>query len=429
MYALAEELFPICRSLTGDGVRETLRIIRRELPELLIHEVPTGTKCFDWTVPPEWNIRAAHIIDPSGRKIVDFADCNLHVVGYSEPVDREISREELDRHLHSTPYAPAHVPYVTSYYRRDWGFCVSHDLRSRMGPGTYKVKIDATLAPGHLTYAELRLPGRRKEEVLLSTYICHPSMANNEVSGPVVATALGQWLSSLPDRQLSYRIVFIPETIGSIVYLSRHLAELRERVIAGYIVTCVGDDRAYSFLPSREGNTLADNMARHVLKHLAPEYRTYSFAYDRGSDERQYCAPGIDLPVATIARSLYAQYPEYHTSADNLQFISPVGLAGGFTVLQRCLAALEAHAYPTTGVLCEPHLGPRGLYPHSAGLGAYDVNHWDIQNVIAYADGSRSLLEIAEILNRPVWILQEALSRVVAAGVIALSPQPSGVRR
>jgi aminopeptidase-like protein len=403
-----------------------LNIIKRELPGLQISEVPSGTKCFDWTVPPEWNIRSAHIIDPSGRKIVDLADNNLHVVGYSEPVDREISREELDQHLHSTPDMPSHIPYVTSYYKRRWGFCVSQEQRARMGPGTYKVKIDSTLEPGHLTYAELRLPGQTQDEVLLSTYICHPSMANNELSGPVVATALGQWLSSLPNRRLSYRILFIPETIGSIVYLSRHLAELRERVIAGYMVTCVGDDRMYSFLPSREGNTLADNMARHVLKHMEADYHTYGYAYDRGSDERQYCAPGVDLPVATIARSLYAQYPEYHTSADNLQFISPAGLAGGFTALQRCLGALEVHVYPKTSVLCEPHLGPRGLYPQTSIAGAYDVNHWDIQNLVAYANGSHSLLEIAEIVNRPVWILEEALKRLVAAGVMTTAPRPSG---
>lgn len=361
-----------------------------------------------------------------GRKVVDFADNNLHVVGYSEPVECEISREDLNEHLHSRPDMPWHIPYVTTYYQRGWGFCLSHYARTRLGPGIYKVKIDSTLAPGHLTYAELRLPGQVQDEVLLSTYICHPSMANNEVSGPVVATALGQWLSSLKNRRLSYRILFIPETIGSIVYLSRHLAELRERVIAGFMVTCVGDDRAYSFLPSRNGNTLADNMARHVLKHMEADYRTFSFAYDRGSDERQYCAPGVDLPVATIARSLFAQYPEYHTSADDLQLISPAGLAGGFTALQRCIGALESHAYPRTGVLCEPHLAPRGLYPKTSGAGVYDVNHWDIQNLVAYADGSRSLLEIAEILNRPVWILEEALNRLIAAGVMTTTPRPSG---
>lgn len=419
-------MFPICRSLTGDGVRRTLQILKRELPELEVTEVPSGTKCFDWTVPDEWNIRGGHIIDPSGRKIVDFADNNLHVVGYSVPVDREISREDLDQHLHSNPDLPAHIPYVTSYYHRRWGFCVPHDLRTRMGPGTYRVKIDSTLGPGHLTYGELRLPGRTREEVLLSTYICHPSLANNEISGPVIAAALAQWLASLKQRRLSYRILFIPETIGSIVYLSRHLDELKERVVAGYMITCVGDDKAYSFLPSREGNTLADEMARHVLKHMVGDYQTYSFAYDRGSDERQYCAPGVDLPVATIARSLYAQYPEYHTSADNLQFISPAGLAGAYTAIQRCLAALDAHGYPRTGVLCEPHLGPRGLYPHTSGAGTYDVNHWDIQNLVAYADGSRSLLEIAEIVERPVWILEEALNRLIAAGVMTTSLRPAG---
>lgn len=427
MYALARELFPICRSITGDGLRATLHILKRELPALEIVEVPSGTRCFDWTVPPEWNIRAAHIIDPSGRKVVDFADNNLHVVGYSEPVDREMSREQLDAHLHSLPEMPTAIPYVTSYYKRRWGFCLSHNQRMALGPGNYRVKIDATLESGHLSYGELRLPGATEHEVLLSTYVCHPSMANNEISGPVVTTALAQWLAALSDRRLSYRILFIPETIGSIVYLSRHLAEMKRNTIAGYVITCVGDDRGYSYLPSRAGDTLADRMARHVLKHVAPDYRTYSFAYHRGSDERQYCAPGVDLPVATIARSLYAQYPEYHTSADDLSVISPTGLEGSFGVLQRCLGALEADSCPKANFLCEPHLGPRGLYPSTGGMTEYALNHWDVQNIIAYADGTRSLFELAELLDRPVWVLQEALERVVAAGVVSAPPRAFGV--
>lgn len=426
MYALARELFPICRSITGAGLRATLDILKRELPDLQIVDVPSGTRCFDWVVPPEWNIRAAHIIDPTGRKVVDFADNNLHVVGYSEPVDCEISRQDLDAHLHSLPAMPTAIPYVTSYYKRQWGFCLTHEQRLALGPGTYRVKIDATLKPGHLTYGELRLPGATEHEVLLSTYICHPSMANNEVSGPVVTVALAQWLAALPQRRLSYRILFVPETIGSIVYLSRHVAELKARVVAGYVVTCVGDARAYSYLPSRAGNTLADQVARHVLKHTEPDYRTYDYAYHRGSDERQYCAPGVDLPVATIARSLYAQYPEYHTSADDLGIISPEGLSGAFTVFQRCLSALDSDTYPHASFLCEPHLGPRGLYPSTGGMKEYGLEHWDVQNVIAYADGKRSLLEIAELLDRPVWVLQDVLDRVASAGVVSVTPRTFG---
>ena len=294
MYELVRRLFPICRSITGDGVRETLRILAEEMPGLQVHEVPTGTKVFDWEVPREWNVRQAYVLDPDGEKIIDFADCNLHLVGYSIPVHQKVSLEELQEHLHSRPDQPEGIPYVTSYYRERWGFCVSQRQREAITkPGEYTVVIDSELKEGHLTYGELLIPGQRPEEIFLSTYICHPSMANNETSGPALCAYLAKWLLSRRNR-LSVRMVFLPETIGSITYLSRNLQEMKRRIVAGYNVTCVGDDREYSFMTSRDENTLADRAARHVLGHLHPEYKRYTWL-DRGGDERQYLRPGRGL--------------------------------------------------------------------------------------------------------------------------------------
>ena len=403
IFSLAERLFPICRSITGDGVRETLRIIGEQVPELTVHEVPTGTECFDWTVPQEWNIRDACVIDPDGNKIIDFQQHNLHVVGYSVPVDETVSLEELDKHLHSLPDQPQAIPYVTSYYQPRWGFCLAHDQRQSLRPGDYRVLIDSDLKEGSLTYGEVVLPGESSQEVFLSTYVCHPSMGNNELSGPVVMTFLLKWLASLSHRRYTYRAVFIPETIGSIVYLSRNWQEMKERVVAGFNLSCVGDDRAYSYLPSRNENTLADQVAQHVLQHTDANYQRYRFL-DRGSDERQYCSPNIDLPMATVMRTKYGVYPEYHTSLDDLTVISPEGLFGGYTALQHCLQVLENNLRIRVTVPCEPQLGRRGLYPTLSEKGSADLTR-RMMNLLAYADGQRTLLEIAEKIESPMWEL------------------------
>lgn len=397
-YSLAEELWGIPRSLTGEGVRATLKILQRELPNLEIHSVASGSTAFDWDVPEEWNIREAYIEDNSGKRIVDFAINNLHILGYSVPVDTVISLDELQNHLYSIPDQPDAIPYVTSYYTRRWGFCVSDSLRKSLSSGKYRVFIDSDFKNGFLNYGELIIPGETEEEIFLSTYICHPSMANNELSGPVVTAALVKWLISQPALRYTYRVVFVPETIGSLVYMSRNLDTMRARIRAGFNVTCVGDDRCYSFLPSRAGNTISDKVAIHVLKHIEGNFRQYTWL-DRGSDERQYCAPGADLPVATIMRSKYGEYPEYHTSLDTLGgVVTSGGLAGGFGALKAAITILEKDFTPLVTTIGEPQLGKRGLYPDLSQKGS--ANHVrDMMNMISYCDGRRSLFEIAELLG------------------------------
>ena len=415
MHDLATRLFPICRSITGPGVRQTLRILQESIP-LTIHEVPSGTQVFDWTVPQEWTIRDAFIADSSGQRIVDFKRSNLHVVGYSTPVDREISLGELDEYLFSLPDQPEAIPYVTSYYKPRWGFCLPHRQRVALKPGTYRVLIDSELKQGALTYGECVFRGASEKEVFLSTYVCHPSMANNELSGPVVMAFIGQWIQAQP-RRYTYRVVFLPETIGSLTYLSRNLAHLKKNVIAGFNISCVGDERAYSYVSSRYGNTLPDKVARHSLASISPSYITYSFL-DRGSDERQYCSPGVDLPVVGLCRSKYGTYPEYHTSLDDLTLVTPRGLAGGYEMVRRCLEALEGNVYYRVNCLGEPCLGKRGLYPTLSKKGSAD-NVKLMMDFIAYADGTNDLIAIADLIGATVWDLFPIVAQLKDAGVIS----------
>ena len=418
MYEFAGKLFPIGRSLTGEGVRETLRLIKEQVPELQIHEVPSGTKAFDWTVPKEWEIREAYIEDGQGRRIVDYGRNNLHVMGYSAPINRYLDLEELLSYIKVEENQPEVIPYVTSYYSQKSAFCMSKNQRDSLKPDTYHMVIDSRLFDGVLNYGEILLPGASEKEVLLSTYICHPSMANNEVSGPVLAVWLAKWLKSL-DRRLSYRIVFVPETIGSIVYLSRNLARMKERTIAGFVLTCVGDDRAYSYLETRKGDTLTDRVMRNVLGFAHPEYRTYSYL-DRGSDERQYNAPGVDLPVCDFCRSKYAEYPEYHTSADDMTLISPEGLEGSYEVMRQVLRALEYNRCYRVTCLCEPQLGKRGLYPSVSRKGIYEEVK-KMTNLIAYADGTEDLIGVSTRIGVSVEELIPIVDQLYEAGLLEVA--------
>ena len=415
IYDLAVKLYPINRSLTGDGVRETLRILQEIVPSLHVSEIPSGTECFDWNVPQEWNVKDAYVKDADGKKVIDFQKHNLHLMGYSEPLHAKMPLVELQKHLRSIADYPEAIPYVTSYYKRDWGFCLSHNEREKLQEGEYEVFIDSELKDGSLTYGEILIKGKSEEEILLSTYICHPSMANNELSGPTVNIHLAKWLLELP-RRYSYRILFVPETIGSICYLSRHYKEMKKNVIAGFVLTCIGDEGDYSYLASIDGDTLADEVAKHVLVHTDKNYKTYSFL-ERGSDERQYCSPGIDLPVVDLMRTKYGHYKVYHTSKDDLSFISPKGLEGGYEMVKKVLEALENnHVYKTT-VLCEPQLGKRGLYPtqYFRFPGEYVFM---MRNVIAYSNGKRTLLEIAQKINKPIWELYGVVDRLKEENIL-----------
>jgi len=399
MYSLMERLFPICRSITGNGVRETLNIIKEYIP-LNIKEVPSGTKVFDWEIPDEWNIKDAYVKDEDGNRVIDFKCSNLHVVNYSIPFVGKLTLAELKKHLYTLPNQPSLIPYVTSYYEKRWGFCLSQNQYDSLKKIIYEVKINATLEPGSLTYADLIIPGKSEKEILFSTYICHPSLANNELSGPVVATFLAKYFLEKGNNYYTYRFVFAPETIGTITYLSIELAHLKKNVIAGYVITCVGDDGIFTYLQTKKENTLVDRATIHVLKNIEGEYNLYDYL-KRGSDERQYCAPGIDLPIGSLMRTKYCEYPEYHTSGDNLDIIKPNELKKSLEMYKLCVVVIENNRFYKSTVKCEPQFGKRGLY--SAISIKKENNEVPIMmNLLAYCDGLNDLLWIAEKINEPI---------------------------
>lgn len=416
MFALAKELFPICRSITGAGVRETFRILQKYHSDIRLTEVPSGTQVFDWTVPREWNITEAYLEDEAGNRIVDFQENNLHVVGYSTPVDTVLSLEELMPHLYSLKEQPDVIPYVTSYYKERWGFCMTQKQKESLKPGKYHAVIRSELIEGSLTYGELLIPGRTEQEIFLSSYICHPSMANNECSGPALMMQLADFIKSIPDRKYSYRLILVPETIGAITYLSRHLPEMKKNIIAGFNLTCVGDDRTYSLVHSRYGDTLADRVLASVLHDHYPDYIDYSYL-KRGSDERQYQAPGVDLPVVCFCRSKYHVYPEYHTSADNLDIISPDGFAGSYAVMRSCVEVLERNAVYRVTCLCEPQLGKRGLVPTMSSKETYQET-LAMKDILAYADGTNDLFRLSDLIKVPLSAVIMAVDKLLAAGLL-----------
>jgi aminopeptidase-like protein len=415
MQALIAELFPICRSLTGDGVRQTLDILRRQIP-LKIVEVPSGTQVFDWTVPREWNVRDAYIADSTGRRVVDFRRSNLHLMGYSVPVTAEMTLDELRPHLHTLADRPDWIPYRTSYYHDAWGFCLSQRQLEALAPGKYQVVIDSTLENGFLRYGELVVPGEREDEVLLSTYLCHPSLCNDNLSGVALLAELGQRLAAQP-RRLTYRLLFIPETIGAITWLSRNEPHVG-RIRAGLVATCVGDAGPMTYKRSRQGSAWIDRAVETVLRDAGAPHQVLDY-YPTGSDERQYGSPGFNLPVGSLMRTPYGRFPEYHTSADNLEFVRAEALQESLARYLDVIEVLEYDkAYENTNPKCEPQLGRRGLYATVGG----PKSQADLQSamlwVLNQSDKSNSLLDIAIRSGLSFSMIRQAAQRLLSHGLL-----------
>lgn len=393
IYGLITELFPICRSITGNGVRETLNIIGRHIP-LEISEVPTGTAVYDWTVPKEWNIRDAYVKNSRGERVVDFCKSNLHVVNYSIPVKTTISADELKEHLFSLPEYPDRIPYRTSYYNENWGFCLTHRDFLSLGDGEYDVCIDSTLEPGHLTYGECLIQGESDAEVLISTHVCHPSLANDNLSGLALATFLASKTAALRSR-FSYRFLFVPGTIGSIAWLFRNQSRVGN-IKHGLVLVDVGDAGKFTYKKSRRGDAEVDRAAVHVLAHSGNLYNVRDFD-PYGHDERQYCSPGFNLPVGCFSRSAHGEFPEYHTSADDLKFVRPEYLSESFATCLSVLRLLDDNRrYVNLNPMCEPQLGKRGLYRTIGGPKDGGVQELALLWTLNLSDGSHSLLDISE---------------------------------
>lgn len=393
-----KDLYKIHRSISGKGLVKSLEYIQEYIP-VKIQNIKSGERVFDWTVPPEWNIKDAYIIDlETNEKIISFNENFLHVLGYSEPVNKKIDFKELKKHIYYSKEVPSGIPYKTSYYQKRWGFCMSYSQYKLLNKKSkYHVVIDSEFnSKGSLHYGELYIKGKSNKELFFSTYICHPNMANNELSGPCIITSLAQSVLKL-DNYYSYRFIFVPETIGSISYLSKNLKSLKENVIGGYNVTCVGDERKWGLVPSRYGDNISDKVARHILKNFVNQFTEYSWL-DRGSDERQYCSPGVDLPISCITRSKWDEYDEYHTSLDNFELVTKKGLEDSLRIYLKCIQVFELgqNIIPEINVYCEPNLGKRGLHP-TIKKDEKDRSYRGIKHFISYCDGSNSILEIAEL--------------------------------
>ena len=416
LYRFASELYPICRSITGDGIRRTLSIIQGRIP-LQISEVPTGTAVFDWSVPKEWNIRDAYIKDARGNRVVDFQQSNLHVLNYSAPVHAKMPLCDLRPHLFTIPEHPDWIPYRTSYYREDWGFCLSHNQMLALEDGPYEVCIDSTLGDGHLTYGECYLPGHSSDEVLISCHTCHPSLANDNLSGLVVATALAKLLSGC-DLHYSYRFLFIPGTIGAITWLARNREHVG-RTRHGLVLTGIGDAGGFHYKKSRRGDAEVDQAAGHVLRHHSDSSQILEFS-PYGYDERQYCSPGFDLPVGCLMRSVWGTFPEYHTSADNLDFIRPAQLGESLRICAAIFDVLENNRrYRNLNPYCEPQLGKRNLY-RSTGGEAIGVEINARLLVLNLSDGKHSLLDIAERSGLPFSTISQAAELLRGSGLLSV---------
>ena len=393
IYKFAESIINFPRSLTGHGVRRTLHEIKKIIPNLKIKSIKSNTKVFDWRIPKEWKVNDAYIITPDGKKICNFKKNNLHLLGYSIPINKIVTKKELLKKLYSLPNQPNAIPYVTSYYERNWGFCISENERKKLKNGNYKVFIDTELFNGNLNYGEFLLKGKSQKEVFLSTYICHPSLANNEISGPSLLTYLAKWISKIKGRRYSYRIIFIPETIGSIAYLSKNLKVLKKNMRYGFNISCVGDNRNYSYLQSRDGHSLTDKLAKYVLKKKKLKYTSYNWL-SRGSDERQYCSPGVDLPVCSLMRTKHGLYKEYHTSLDKLgTVVTSQGLNGSFELYKSCISQIEKNLIPKTNIICEPQMGKRDLYPNISTKTS-GIKTKSMMDILTFCDGHHSINDI-----------------------------------
>ncbi|MBS1517254.1 MAG: DUF4910 domain-containing protein [Bacteroidetes bacterium] len=419
-------LWPICRSLTGDGNRETLKILS-EIVDLKISEIPSGQECFDWTVPDEWNVKDAWIKDSKGKKIIDFRKNNLHLLGYSEAFRGKLKLKELREHLYSIPEQPNVIPYLTSYYKPRWGFCISHKQMRKLREDDYEVCIDSVKDPeGSMTIAEAVLPGKSKKEILLSTYICHPSMANNELSGPLVTSFIYEKLKKKTERKFTYRFLFLPETIGTIYYLSVHGEELMKNLHAGFVVTCIGDRGNFTYKKSRRGDTPADRAAELVLNQTERKFIVEDF-FPTGSDERQYCSPGFNLPVGSLMRTRYGKYKQYHTSADNRKFISFKKMEESVEKYIEIINTLENNGtYVNTLPYCEPQLGKRDLYPT---LGSQkDTTEFvnSIMWVLNLSDGKNDTIEISRRSGIKFEIINEAAQKLFEKGLLKNSENEDG---
>ncbi len=393
IFRLIEEMYPICRSITGDGVRKTLAILQRHIP-MVVHEIPTGTQVFDWVVPKEWNIRDAYIKNPQKKKIVDFHRSNLHVLNYSVPVKKVLPLAELKHHLFSIPEYPDQIPYRTSYYKESWGFCLSHNDLQTLEDGDYEILIDSSLNEGHLTYAEHYIEGKREDEVLVSCHICHPSLANDNLAGIALSTLLAKHINQT-QPEYSYRFLFIPGTIGAITWLALNPDVIR-LIKHGLVISGGGDGGAFTYKKSRKGDAEIDRSMTHVLEHYGKKFNIEEFS-PYGYDERQYCSPGFNLPVGRLSRTPYGEYPEYHTSADNLDFVKVDNLAETFSVLSSLHHTLENNrTYQNTNPRCEPQLGRRGLYDVIGGHSDSKEAHLAILWVLNLSDGDNSILNIAQ---------------------------------
>lgn len=418
IYDVAAEIYPLCRSITGDGVRETLSCLRQRIA-LQINEVPSGSAAFDWTVPKEWNIRDAYIKNARGERILDFRACNLHVVSYSRPIGGYFRLDELKPHIFTLPQQPDLIPYRTSYYKESWGFCMAHNRLLALPDGVYEAVIDSSLQDGSLAYGEYVHRGETSEEVLLSAHVCHPSLANDNCSGLAVLTCLAEQLASLRTRY-TYRFVFAPGTIGALVWLSRN-EPIVPRIAHGLIVSCVGDGGGPTYKRSRRGDSTIDRVMAHVLHHAAPAAKLVDF-FPYGYDERQYCSPGFNLPVGLFQRSQFGTFPEYHTSADNLNLIRPEHLAASYRIIVTALDILENDAYTQSmNPKGEPQLGKRGLYCATGGLNIDSEQTKALLWVLNLSDGCHSLLDIAERANVPFDVVREAFLRVERHGLVKRS--------